>query len=275
MIIDALAAIDITHAWWQPLRTWLPGGQRWEQALPGVADRKESALPLADTPAIPVADLLNALAPPGFSMRFVSQSSLPTQMAYEQYIYETGQCPTRDNLHDFFNGLCWFRFPQTKTIFNRIQAAQIRRQGVGQRRGIIRDTITLLDEGGLFLSAPKPLWDAITQRDWQRAFIQERGLWQHTHTAIIGHALLEKCVTPYRAITANVIAIPPDHPLDEMDSIMARELERILDKPHLQVKPHHPLPVMGIPGWDPASEDPAFYSDLTVFRPPRPQSSTR
>ncbi|MEY4344478.1 MAG: hypothetical protein RL032_310, partial [Pseudomonadota bacterium] len=30
---------------------------------------------------------------------------------YEQYIFDTGRVPTRDGLHDFFNGLCWLPSP--------------------------------------------------------------------------------------------------------------------------------------------------------------------
>ncbi|NIC39943.1 DUF3025 domain-containing protein, partial [Aquabacterium sp. A08] len=56
-------------------------------------------------------DSLNAagLAP----VRFVPQTELPEGVAYESHIHATGAVPTRENLHDFFNALCWMRFPQT------------------------------------------------------------------------------------------------------------------------------------------------------------------
>ena len=57
-------------------------------------------------------------------MRFVPQSFLPAGQAYEQFIFETGTVPTRDNLHDFFNGLCWLRFPKTKQKLNQLQAGE-------------------------------------------------------------------------------------------------------------------------------------------------------
>lgn len=275
MIVDVLSTLNKAQPWWLPLRPYLPGARYWEARL---CAHPQSGTFSAGTPAaqcvpadpnLSVAGLLNALAPPACPVRFTSQSSLPTGMAYEQFIHETGLCPTRDNLHDFFNGLCWFRFPKVKTLLNRIQAQQIRRQGVGQHRGVIRDTITLLDEGGLFLLAPQPLWEAILQRDWQRAFIGERQLWSQAQTAVFGHALLEKCVNPYKAITANVIRVPAGTDIKDIDRVMSRELEGILSDGRLQAKPLCPLPVMGIPGWDAASEDPAFYSDLQVFRPPR------
>ncbi|MEY3669064.1 MAG: hypothetical protein RL258_459, partial [Pseudomonadota bacterium] len=46
--------------------------------------------------------------------RFVSQSAALTAVAYERHIVETGEIPTRDNLHDRYNALVWLTFPQTK-----------------------------------------------------------------------------------------------------------------------------------------------------------------
>ena len=37
--------------------------------------------------------------------RFVPQAALPEGEAYEAFIHRSGQVPTRDNLHDAFNGL--------------------------------------------------------------------------------------------------------------------------------------------------------------------------
>lgn len=263
MIVEVLSGLDTTRPWWSPLQAWLPGQAHWDEAVQAAT---------GVTSSVEVAPLLNALAPPTCPVRFTSQCALPAGVAYEAFIGQNKACPTRDNVHDFFNGLCWFRFPKVKTLFNHIQCQQIARQGVGQRRGVVRDTITLLDEGGLFLQAPPALWEAIEQRDWQRAFIGERALWQQAHIAIIGHALLEKCVNPYKAITANVIRIPSDTPAVDVDTVMAQTLERLLTQEQLQVKPHCPLPVMGIPGWDAASENPAFYDDPQVFRTARGQA---
>ena len=38
-------------------------------------------------------------------VRFVPQSDLPAGMAYEAFIFDTHQVPTREGLHDFFNAL--------------------------------------------------------------------------------------------------------------------------------------------------------------------------
>ena len=77
-----------------------------------------------------MADGLNAVS--GSPVRFVSQSHLPDGQAYEQFIFDTQTVPTRDNLHDFFNGVCWLTFPKTKTKLNQLQAEQLAIDGVQQ-----------------------------------------------------------------------------------------------------------------------------------------------
>ena len=83
---------------------------------------------------------------PGFPVRFVSQSELPTGVAYEQHIFDTGSVPTREGLHDFFNGLAWLQFPLTKQRLNQLHVAQIARTGIQPVRGPARDALTLFDE---------------------------------------------------------------------------------------------------------------------------------
>ncbi len=58
---------------------------------------------------------------------FVPQSELPVGIAYEKYIFDAARVPTRDGLHDFFNGLVWHSFPLTKKRLNELQATQIAR----------------------------------------------------------------------------------------------------------------------------------------------------
>ncbi|MDB5826495.1 MAG: putative transrane protein, partial [Variovorax sp.] len=72
---------------------------------------------------------------------FVSHDHLPPDRAYEAHIFEAGTVPTRDNLHDFFNGLTWLAFPQTKRRLNALQAGEIQRTGVGAARGPLRDAL--------------------------------------------------------------------------------------------------------------------------------------
>ena len=200
-------------------------------------------------------------------VRFVPQQQLPDGEAYERFIFNTGQCPTRDNLHDFFNGLCWIAFPQTKKKLNQLQAAEIAKVGVQPLRGPVRDALTVFDENAAFLIAPQPLWDALLARDWEMLFITLRPLWREAQLVLFGHALLEKLVYPRKAITAHVYraqpAIKSIATSDQLDEWIAAGLSA----EKLAAKPFTPLPVLGVPGWWPENENFSFYKDSVVFRP--------
>ena len=210
-----------------------------------------------------VAQALNAQ--PGAPIRFVPQSDLPAGMAYEQFIFDTGTVPTRDNLHDFFNGLVWLHYPQSKRRLNQLQAQAIAAHGVGAVRGPLRDALTLLDENGAILDAPEPLWQALLARDWQRLFIELRPLWRQARLVLVGHALLEKLVYPRKPATAHVYRVPI-----AMESGVSLDawLARALHPEHLASKPFAPLPVLGVPGWWAENEQACFYDDGFVFRRP-------
>ena len=202
--------------------------------------------------------------------RFVPQSDLPEGVAYEEFIFDTGTVPTREGLHDFFNGLVWMRFPATKRLLNRLQATEIRQAGVGQVRGPVRDAITLFDENAVLLQAPDALWHALLARDWTRLFVDLRPLWVQARLIGFGHALLEKLVSPYKSVTGHVFREPVPIDLGDDPADWDRWLAARLTAAGLANKPFTPLPVLGVPGWWPANQDPAFYDDLTVFRPIRP-----
>ena len=201
----------------------------------------------------------------GGAVEFVSQGELPTDIAYEAFIYSHKRVPTRDNLHDFFNGLCWLRFPKTKSRLNFLQAQEITSQGVGATRGPLRDALTLFDENVLLLQSSDALWQALQDRDWIKLFVQLRDEWQSAHVVTFGHALLEKLVTPYKSITAHVYRIASN--IDaQNDQALDDWLACNLQPNYLATKPFLPLPVLGIPGWWPENEDASFYTDTQVFR---------
>ncbi|HNZ91033.1 MAG TPA: DUF3025 domain-containing protein [Acidovorax sp.] len=196
-------------------------------------------------------------------LRFVPQAALPDGMAYEQFIFDTGCVPTRDNLHDFFNGLVWLHLPLAKQRMNRLQAQGLAARGVGAVRGPLRDALTVLDENGALLDAPAPLWQALVARDWRRLFVDLRPLWREARLVLMGHALLEKLVDPRKPITAHVYQ--PQAAIDSVASLDAW-LAQELQPEHLVTKPFVPLPVLGIPGWWPGNENFSFYDDSFVFR---------
>ncbi len=103
-------------------------------------------------------------------------------------------------------------------------------------------------------------------KDWQRLFGELRPLWGQAHLLLFGHALMEKLVVPRKSMTAHVYRVLAADPSpDSMDAWLAQDLSA--DK--LAAKPFAHLPVLGVPGWWPGNEDPAFYQDASVFRPPR------
>ena len=211
-----------------------------------------------------MAAALNAAAPA--PVQFVPQSALPPGEAYEHFIFHTRQCPTRDNLHDFFNGLCWHHFPQTKTRINQLQAAEIAVAGVQPLRGPVRDALTVFDENAAFLIAPPALWAALRAQDWQRLFVTLRPLWAQAQLLLFGHALLEKLVHPRKPITAHVYcAQNAITSIAGLDAAVATQLSAT----HLGRKPFLPLPVLGVPGWWADNAHPDFYADTQVFRLPR------
>jgi hypothetical protein len=247
MAADALKAIDWEQPWLDPWRTL---GQRVTQAV-------------ASGVAMPEALNCERVAP----VHFVPQSDLPPGEAYERHIFNSGQCPTREGLHDFFNALCWMRFPQVKTKLNQLHAAELAGAGATPLlRGPVRDALTVFDENAAFLLAPQSLWDALESRDWHRLFVELRPLWQKTRLVLFGHALLEKLVSPRKPITAHVyIAHPAINSIADLDAWVAADLSAS----KLASKPFAPLPVLGVPGWWPENEDFSFYDDRLVFRPHR------
>ena len=193
-------------------------------------------------------------------LQFVPQPDLPEGEAYEAFIARTACVPTRDNLHDLFNGLVWLKFPQLKRRLNELQAQQLAQQGVQSTRGAVRDALTLFDENAAVLQAPEVLCQALRDRDWHALFVTHRDAWVDACLTLIGHALMEKLTQPRKAITAHVWLIP------QHCDLQAHLLE-VLTPKLLASKPHWPLPVLGVPGWWAANEVADFYDDEQVFRP--------
>lgn len=214
-----------------------------------------------------VAEALNS-ASAGLAIKFVPQSALPDGQAYEDFIFKTGHIPTRDGLHDFFNGLCWQRFPLAKHRLNQLQAAAIAAQGISATRGAVRDALTLFDENVVLMHAPDDVWAALQARDWLGLFVNLREQWQHVHLVLFGHALLEKLVTPYKSITSHVYRVDNQVNMQD-DAALDAWLAQDLQPAKLATKPFEPLPVLGVPGWWASNAERAYYEDVTVFRPKR------
>ncbi|MFM2209908.1 MAG: hypothetical protein RIQ96_1551 [Pseudomonadota bacterium] len=261
----AAPGIDWRAPWWDGLRE---NGQRVMQAWQGAPQ------------GVPLDEALNGVldaactAQPAPQIRFVPQSALPEGCAYEAHLWQQRECPTRENLHDFLNGLMWLRWPQAKRRINELQAAEIARHGIGPVRGAVRDALTLLDENGVLLQAPEAvrseLLQALRARQWQRLFVDLRPLWQQARLWIVGHALLEKLVQPRKDITAHLWwDVACDAATDDAAGTLDAALAHSLTPQRLARKPFLPLPVLGVPRWWAANAEPGFYDDAAVFRPAR------
>ena len=196
-------------------------------------------------------------------LHFVAQSALPAGEGYEAFIARTAGVPTRDNLHDLFNGLMWLTQPALKRRLNELQAQQLALdplagRGPG-RRGVVRDALTLFDENAACWQAPPLLVDALRQRDWHALFRTHRAVWAQARLTLFGHALIEKLVAPRKPITAHVWVIPPD--VDAQAFLL-----EALTPDRLATRQHLALPVLGVPGWWADNETADFYCDRAVFR---------
>jgi len=262
-----LPSIDWSRPWYA---TVLPARRRLDLA-------RDSVIVALNTEARAL-DLRN---PSGLPLGFVPQADLPEGVAYEEFIGATGGVPTRDNLHDFFNALVWLTFPLIKRQLNALQAAQIALSGVGKSRGPARDGATIFDENSALLvlrdsDSGRALETALRGHDWHSVFVDQRAKFDDGGDAevwLFGHALMEKLVAPYKAITAHTRVVFAG---DDYFALAATERRAWLDwrvahdlaQQGLTTADFTPLPVLGLPGWCDGQDD-DFYNDAMVFRPKR------
>lgn len=210
----------------------------------------------------------------GMPIQFVAQdATLPfPALYYEERIFQHGMVATRPaNWHDFFNALMWSQYPRTKVQINAQHAADL--QQYGKQRTPQRDALTLFDESGVVIvSTRREGLQPILDFDWQTLFVEQRDAWSNDMACfVIGHALLEKLLTPYVGVTAHALLVeaPPaffaqDNQAQRawLDQVITDFLAagKLLSPLHL-----NPVPVLGIPGWW-ANSDAAFYQQSGYFR---------
>jgi hypothetical protein len=225
----------------------------WAQQLPadGSAAERLNAVRAAEV-AVSAGQRAGHRPPP----RFAPPDAASPDVPYETYIARHGEVPTRDNAHDLLNGLVWLAHTPLKWRLNALQAQALDEQGVQQRRGPLRDALTVFDENGALWPDPDPLLlQAWQRRDWQALFVHHRARWEGQDVVVFGHALLDSLLNaPRKGLTAHVLIHPEP---------MALAAAGWAAKPFL------PLPLCGIPGWWPGQDSPHFYEDPKVFRPLR------
>jgi hypothetical protein len=207
----------------------------------------------------------------GLPVRFVPERDVGADN-YEAHIARTGRVPTRDSRHDLFNALAWLAFPRVKAKLN---ALHVRHPSArpASGRGPERDAATLLDENGMLLACvDAQLADDVAAMRWSALFVEDRTRFGESACALLlGHALVDKLVNPFKAICAHawVVVVGPVLPgLDpaQRRGVLDHAFAERLDADLISPRALRPLPVLGIPGWWPTNADPVFYNDDRVFR---------
>ena len=209
----------------------------------------------------------------------VAASGKDLDSQYEVRIFRTGEVPTRtDGWHDLFNALAWLAFPRTKATLNRHHHDELVRRFGAPQRGTARDVLTLFDEGGVLVACTAPaLARCLEEFQWKKLFwTRRREATEAMRFFVFGHAILERALAPYKSVTAKALvldverdslALPAPLLVELLDERAAAHFAR--PESLASTRTLHPLPVLGIPGWAPENEDPAFYDDERVFRPGR------
>ena len=230
------------------------------------------------TPGPDCLDALNAQAAAlgtrnasGLPLRFIAPDGRLSARDYETHILQTGQVPTRaDTWHDVLNALVWLRFPYFKAALNAAHGIAIAGE-TGPIRGRRRDALTVLDESGVWVISRDPALPALLAgRTWLSLFWEHRDAVETTmRFVVVGHALLEKALAPYPAMTGKCLTlIAASLDADAAERLAVSALAGV-DSPRQLA----PLPVQGIPGWDPANANAAYYANQEIFRPARNASS--
>ena len=236
---------------------------------PVFAPYQQQIAALALDDAFPQLAALNALAAKqelvnaeGLPLRFVTPGKPLAARDYEQQILRTGSVPTRtDNWHDVMNALVWLRFPRFKAALNALHVAAIADE-TGALRGRRRDALTMLDESGVWVTSEHASLTAILlDRDWQRLFWHQRdAVMTQMQFVVVGHALLEKMLRPYPSMTGKCLMV--DTALPGTVEVAASAALLAISAPDQLA----PLPILGIPGWDPRNAQAAYYANTAVFR---------
>src|SRR5882672_6646737 len=259
----------------------------WSAALAApIFDALRPSLSRLASAGFPRHDELNALADPsavsggGAAIRFVPPASSREPAAeYELRIFETGEVPTRpDSWHDLFNALVWLAFPKTKAVLNRHHRNEIVARRGEHSRGTARDVLTLFDEGGVVIgSSDAKLSGLLRNFRWKELFWERRGeVRRSMRFHVFGHAIYEKALEPHKGVTAKalIVDVAPGllHATTErqLAELEARGASYFAEARALaSTRSLSPLPILGVPGWEPANEREDYYDDVSQFRPGR------
>lgn len=239
------------------------------------------------------------LSAAGAPLSFVAAAPVRGALGYEAEILHHGRIACRPAgrgaLHDLHNALVWLTFPQVKATLNRLHLAAVGgigtmgpvvRAAVASGRGRTRDLATLLDESGLlWVSASSRLDRQLQAGQWRELLVANREqVRAMVLPIVIGHGLLVKLAAPYKAMTAHCLVCPIDRAdggfpgsgfadmnVAAVDAAAAQRLASMFGAEGAPTTAPNlaPLPILGLPGWDPANLDASYYDDARVFRAQR------
>jgi hypothetical protein len=276
--IDALVPwhpeFDKGRPMFEPLRPLLEAFRRFDE-WPGL-DTYQQLLEARDEPL---------RTQHGAALKVVPQAGRPDhfEQHYAPRIYLSGEIQTRTrNWHDLFQLLTWFIFPRTKAVINaihipRAQARIESGEDVG-RRSPVENMLSLFDEGGaVLLSSDESLLQLVRDFNWKELFWERREELAHKFDCItFGHAMYEKGLRPYLGMTANTILLRVDEDYFARSqagrlAYVDEQLAVIFEAGGRYTRPRdlQPFPILGMPGWDTANADEAYYDNRDYFRPGR------
>lgn len=179
--------------------------------------------------------------------------------------------------HDLLNALVWMVFPTAKASINLRHQQEIDAQ-VDNTRSAVRDALTHFDEDGMIvLSADTSLSALLQGFAWKDLFWMQRDEVARSMRFVpFGHALYDKLRKPFIGVTAKALVFEVEADVLALDrEAMRAHIDRLLGLHILDAmrmtspKVLQPVPLLGVPGWWPQNEDPAFYDDADYFRPGR------
>ena len=170
-------------------------------------------------------------------------------------------------------------------MLNYYHMLEIAKQGISERRGRVRDTITVFDENGAVLvTSDANIGEALVSFNWQASLVKPRAKWdnptQPDNSAqaavyIFGHALLEQLVHPRKPLCAHSIVIHVAQEfftlslaerMSHLDDKVAEYMDTLLSNDDVKPRQLAPLPILGVPHFWAENADTDFYEDSYVFR---------
>jgi hypothetical protein len=135
--------------------------------------------------------------------------------------------------------------------------------------------LTLFDEGGIVVAAADAeLASLLREFRWKELFWRRRAEVQRSmRFYVFGHAIYEKALEPYKGVTAKALIVDAassllDAPIElQLSELDARAADYFSGSQALSsTRNLPPLPILGIPGWDPSNAREEYYDDAAQFR---------